>query len=96
MKRKLIVMCPTTLLLGAVLILIGWRVPMLVTELKVFPECRGQPAYYVCPRCGLSMEREFMSFCDCCGQWLDWRTYQNVKIICFCPYSKPNAMAAKT
>ena len=95
MKRKLIVMCPTTLLLGAAPILIGWRVPMLVTELKVFPECRGQPAYYVCPRCGLSMEREFMSFCDRCGQRLNWQSCRNAKIIYCRSYSKSNAMAVK-
>lgn len=29
-------------------------------------------AFPVCPRCKISMEREFMSYCDRCGQRLDW------------------------
>lgn len=95
MKGKLISMGPTALLLGAVLALSSWRVPMPVTEPKMFPDCQGQPAYYVCPWCGLTMEHEFMSFRDRCGQRLGWRGCQNAKIIYCCPYSKPNAMAAK-
>lgn len=95
MKGKLISMCPAALILGAALALASWRIPMPVTELKVFSNCPGRPAYYVCPRCGITMEREFMSFCDCCGQRLGWRSYQNAKIIYCCPYSKLNAMAAK-
>lgn len=85
MKGKLISMCPAALILGAALALASWRIPMPVTELKVFSNCPGRPAYYVCPRCGITMEREFMSFCDCCGQRLGWRSYQNAKIIYCCP-----------
>lgn len=67
--------------MGVALALSGWRIPMPVTELKMLCDCFGQPAYYVCPRCGLTMEREFMSYCDRCGQRLGWRNYQNAKII---------------
>lgn len=95
MKGKLISMWPTALLFGVTFALVSFRVPMPVTELKMFPDCHGQPAYYVCPRCGITMEREFMSFCDRCGQRLGWRSYRTAKIIYCCPYSKPNAMAAK-
>jgi len=61
--------------------LASYRVPMPVTELKVFPDCRGKPAYYVCPRCRLTMEREYMGFCDRCGQRLDWRDSRHARII---------------
>ena len=69
------------LLVPVILALASYRIPMPVTELKVFPECHGQPAYYVCPRCRLTVEREFMNFCDRCGQRLDWRNYTNAKIL---------------
>lgn len=58
-----------------------FRIPKPVTELMVFPACLGKPAYYVCPRCKITMEREFMSFCDRCGQRLDWHGYRYAKII---------------
>ena len=70
MKRELISIYPTVLFLGVVLILASWRAPMQVTELKMLFICPERPAYYVCPRCGMTMEREFMSFCDRCGQRL--------------------------
>ncbi len=85
MKEKLILMYPAALLLGTTLALASWRVPIPVTELKVLCDCFGQPSYYVCPRCGLTMEREFASFCDRCGQRLGWRSYRNAKIIYCCP-----------
>lgn len=49
MQGKLISMYPTALLLGAVLALAIWRVPIPVTELKVLCGFLGQPSYYVCP-----------------------------------------------
>lgn len=69
------------LLAPILLALASYRIPMPVSELKVFPDCMGRPAYYVCPRCGLTMEREFMNFCDRCGQRLDWRGYRHVRIV---------------
>lgn len=33
--------------------------------------------YYVCPRCKISMEREFTFFCENCGQGLDWSKYRS-------------------
>lgn len=63
------------------LALAGFRIPRPVTERMVFPDCRGAPSYYVCPRCGITLEREFMSFCDRCGQRLGWRGCQNASVI---------------
>ena len=58
-----------------------YRLPMLVTELMVFPSAFGRTSYYVCPRCHITMEREFQSYCDRCGQRLDWKRHRHAKII---------------
>lgn len=60
------------------LILAGYRMKMPVTEVMLFPDGNG---YYVCPRCHVTMEREFMHFCDRCGQHLDWNGYNKAKIV---------------
>ena len=59
-------------------ILSSYRLQMSVAEIMIFPnDC----AYYVCPRCHITMEREFMSFCDRCGQHLGWKYYKKAKAI---------------
>ncbi len=35
----------------------------------------------ICPRCGITMEREGQAFCDRCGQHLDWKNYAKATII---------------
>ena len=32
-------------------------------------------SYPICPRCRTSLEREYQSFCDRCGQALSWKKY---------------------
>lgn len=63
-------------------VLAEYRKPMKVTEVII---CRspyhGEVGYYVCPRCKVSMEREFCAFCDRCGQKLGWRGYREAKRI---------------
>lgn len=59
-----------------------YRVAMCVTEVMVFKSAiAGDTGYYICPRCHITMEREFMSYCDRCGQHLDWRYYKKAIII---------------
>ena len=58
------------------LILAGYRMKMPVTEVMLFPDGNG---YYVCPRCHVTMEREFMHFCDRCGQHLPAKRSPGVK-----------------
>ena len=55
----------------------SYRSPMLVTHLRVYQTT----SYYICPRCGVTLEWEFMSYCDRCGQCLDWRKYRTVIIV---------------
>lgn len=69
-----------------------YRFPMAVVEIHAFSRCRGGAAYSVCPRCGATMEREYMSFCSRCGQRLDWRRYQQAKVI----YVEPGDYTVRT
>ena len=49
----------------------AYRVPLPVTETRTFRD--GD--YAVCPRCRLTLPREFVRFCDRCGQCLNWDRY---------------------
>ena len=55
-----------------------YRTELLVKEVMVFPNGH---AYYVCPRCDITLEREFVAYCDCCGQHLGWRGYKKAKVV---------------
>lgn len=60
------------------LFLAGYRLKMPVTEVMLFPDGNG---YYLCPRCHVTMEREFMNFCDRCGQRLGWKGYKKATVV---------------
>lgn len=60
---------------------LSYRFPMAVAELMVFSSFCGSTAYYVCPRCRITMEQEYQSYCDRCGQRLDWTNCQNARIV---------------
>lgn len=50
-----------------------YRIPMPVTEdIKT-----RDSTYPLCPRCKISMDREYMAFCDRCGQRLSWNRFPN-------------------
>lgn len=49
-----------------------YRIPMRVTTVRLFG---SGDAYAVCPRCQISLDREYMAFCDVCGQKLNWRQF---------------------
>ena len=42
----------------------SYRSPMSVTHIRKYRDT----AYYICPRCKITLEREFMAYCDRCGQ----------------------------
>lgn len=48
-------------------------VPRFVTQVRVYPKGDSYP---VCPRCGRSLDREYMNFCDFCGQRLAWEVFR--------------------
>lgn len=56
---------------------VTYRVPLPVTKAIA---CAND-TFPVCPRCDLSLEREYMSFCDRCGQKLNWDFFDHAKVI---------------
>lgn len=60
----------------------SYRIPLQVYMVYAFPFCQGSyTTYPVCPRCQLSMEREYQAFCDRCGQALGWDDYEYAIIV---------------
>ena len=57
---------------------LSFRVPMPVTQARLFPH---EGLYPVCPRCHISMEREYQKFCAACGQCLAWKRYKKAEIL---------------
>lgn len=45
-----------------------YRTPLPVTETHAFRD----GSYAVCPRCRSTLPREYISYCDRCGQRLNW------------------------
>ena len=56
----------------------SFRFPMAVTEIHMFRDRYTCP---VCPRCHITLEREYQAFCDRCGQALNWKSYKNALIV---------------
>lgn len=69
------------LLLSMLLILYSYRAPMKICEAMRLPDYKNGSVYYICPRCKLTLDREFMQFCDRCGQCLDWKGYRKAKLV---------------
>lgn len=62
--------------------LASFQIPMKVNEKVVIKTFTSQYSLcYICPRCKISMERDFQSYCDRCGQRLDWKDYRKAKIV---------------
>ena len=58
---------------------ISYRVAVPVTKWIQLPV--GGYIYPVCPRCKISMEREYMNFCDRCGQKLSWDYIDHAELL---------------
>lgn len=56
----------------------SFRLPLPVTAVLCFG---NGDTYPVCPRCGLSFDREYQAFCDHCGQCLDWGQFHRAVTI---------------
>lgn len=56
---------------------IRYRIPKDVTYVMEFPKKNYYP---VCPNCKSTIEREYMHFCDRCGQKLGWRQFGKATI----------------
>lgn len=60
---------------------ITFRLPMQVQQIRCYEGNWGLLSFPVCPRCQITMEREYQSFCDRCGQRLDWKNFDHTQII---------------
>lgn len=79
MERESSVFTPE--LIAFLVALASYRFAMPVTELMVFESGKRKDYYYVCPQCGITLDREFVAYCDRCGQHLDWKGYKKVKLV---------------
>lgn len=57
---------------------VRYRLPMQVTEVLVLTQGDSYP---ICPRCGCTMDREYMNFCDRCGQHLGWELFNSAQVV---------------
>ena len=58
----------------------AYRRPMAVKEYNLYRDAFGfESAFYVCPRCDITMEREYQAYCDRCGQCLNWGSLHKAK-----------------
>ena len=51
---------------------LSYRSPLQVTE--IFETSDGEH-FPICPRCKVSLEYEYMRYCNRCGQKLNWRNF---------------------
>lgn len=54
-----------------------YRISMPVSQIFRLP---GGDSYPVCPRCGSCLDREYLGFCNCCGQKLSWAGLPAAKV----------------
>lgn len=57
--------------------ILQFRTPKIVSDLMLFQDT----SFFVCPQCGITLEREFMKYCDRCGQCLNWKNYKHPRIV---------------
>lgn len=43
--------------------------------------CLADGLYYLCPKCGITLDREFQNYCDRCGKKLDWVGYRKARLV---------------
>lgn len=55
-----------------------YRLPMPVKEILLFDSGNSYP---LCPRCNSTIDREYMNFCDRCGQRLGWDFFPFAKTV---------------
>jgi transcriptional regulator with XRE-family HTH domain len=60
---------------------LSFRIPQLVTHYRGRSELFGYTTYPVCPRCKATIDREYQSYCDRCGQKLCWKNYATANTI---------------
>lgn len=65
-------------------VLLSYQTPAKLEKKISFPSQYYRNSYsysYLCPRCDITIDREFQKYCDRCGQKLDWIGYRKAKLI---------------
>lgn len=57
---------------------VSYRTPLPVIKIIVYAD---NTAYPLCPRCESALEREYVFFCDQCGQKLNWDLFEYAKVV---------------
>ena len=55
-----------------------YRLPLPVREIL---QLSSGGCYPICPRCDMTIDREYMCFCDRCGQHLSWSQFDHADVI---------------
>ena len=50
---------------------------------KIFCIEPSDISFPICPGCNTTLDREYQSYCDRCGQFLSWKGYRKAEIIYF-------------
>ena len=61
----------------------SYRAPMQVTTVRRFEFISHSTTFPVCPRCQQTLDREYQSFCNACGQALNWENFDQADVIAF-------------
>ena len=73
---------PNDLLIPAPIhIQISFREAMPVAHIRCYRWQYSLAGFPVCPRCAITLDREYQSYCDRCGQHLDWSNFHKATII---------------
>lgn len=56
----------------------SYRIPLQVNKILLFA---SGDSYPICPRCDCTIDREYMHFCDRCGQRLSWELFEYAHIV---------------
>lgn len=72
---------------------LSYRIPRRV---RAILEMQNGDGFSICPKCRYTLEREYQSFCDRCGQKLDWDYFEKAKVIKWTPnyYIRSRKLAA--
>lgn len=60
---------------------LDFRFLMRVTMVQCRRMSSGITTFPICPKCDCTFEREYQSFCDRCGQKLDWSGYERAVLV---------------
>ena len=56
----------------------SYRIPLPVNKILMLADGDSYP---ICPRCDCTVDREYMNFCDRCGQRLGWEFFEFAIIV---------------